>query len=629
VTPDDRRLPQARGILPIAAGFLLLAGIVLLTAWYVGKQQANTQAVQRTLEVQEKLTKVLSLVQDAETGQRGYLLSGVDAYLEPYQSALDAYDGCFEDLGTAIADNPRQQQTFNSLRAASDEKLVLLRSAIERFRAGDQAEVRGNVLSAQGKEVMDRFRAIVARMKGEEAALLAQRRSAADRAAVVLQVGILSSIVLVLILAAFVLFDARRRFTGVAAARDELATANRGLVEAAARYERLESQLRQSQKMEAIGQLTGGLAHDFNNMLAIVIGSLNLLKRRAGRGEFGDTDKYVNNALDGAERAATLTNRLLAFARQQPLSPEPTDPNKFVAGMSDLLRRTLGDDVQLETVLAGGLWRTHADASQLENALLNLSINARDAMPEGGKLTIETLNAHLDEAYAADHVGVPAGQYVLIAVTDTGTGMPKEVIEKAFDPFFTTKGTGKGTGLGLSQVFGFVKQTGGHIKIYSEPGHGTTIKLYLPRFLGAGDERGVPQKPVRETASGSPSELILVVEDEERMRQVAVESLRELGYSVLEADGAASGLRILDAEPGVALLFTDIVMPDVNGRKLADEAVRRRPELKVLFTTGYTRNAVVHNGLLDRGVHLIGKPFTLEQLAAKVREALGTPPRPT
>ena len=373
--------------------------------------------------------------------------------------------------------------------------------------------------------------------------------------------------------------------------------------------------------MEAIGQLTGGIAHDFNNMLAIIMGSLNLMKRRLERGATDDLPRLMASALDGTERASTLTNRLLAFSRQQALTPEPIDPNKFVAGMSDLLRRALGKAIRLETVLAGGLWRTHADQNQLDNAVLNLCINARDAMPEGGKLTIETLNAHLDEAYAAAHVEVPVGQYVLIAITDTGAGMSAETISKAFDPFFTTKALGKGTGLGLSQVFGFVKQSGGHVKIYSEMAQGTTVKLYLPRFMGP-DEPPPAILASAERAKGKPGEMILVVDDEERVRFLTVESLRDLGYAVRQADGAVAALQILDADPGVTLLFTDIVMPDINGRKLADEALRRNPGLKVLYTTGYTRNAIVHNGVLDAGVQLISKPFTIDQLAAKIREVL-------
>ena len=381
--------------------------------------------------------------------------------------------------------------------------------------------------------------------------------------------------------------------------------------------------LRQSQKMEAVGQLTGGIAHDFNNMLAVVVGSLDLLSRRLSDGD-ARAQRYLDAASDGARRAALLTQRLLAFSRQQPLQPEAIDANKLVAGMSDLLRHSIGADVRLETVLAGGLWRTHADPNQLENVILNLAVNARDAMPDGGRLTIETQNAHLDERYVAAHLGLTPGQYVLVAVTDTGAGMPTEIIEKAFDPFFTTKEVGKGTGLGLSQVYGFVKQSGGHVKIYSEPGLGTTIKIYLPRLLGASGVDTATQVAAP-LARGDSGEVILVVEDEPAVRQFSVDALSELGYRVLEADGAAAALGLIDAHPEIVLLFTDVVMPEVNGAKLAEEVRRRRPDIKVLFTTGYTRNAVVHNGVLDPGVELIGKPFNLEALAAKLRSVLEAP----
>jgi len=415
-----------------------------------------------------------------------------------------------------------------------------------------------------------------------------------------------------------------RWISWIASSEDDLvyATGRNVTVEKEAAAELLAAQeaLRQSQKMEAVGQLTGGIAHDFNNMLAVVIGSLDLLGRRLNGGD-ARAQRYVDAATEGARRAALLTQRLLAFSRQQPLQPEAVDPNALVAGMSDLLRHSIGADVRLETVLAGGLWRTHADPNQLENVVLNLAVNARDAMPDGGRLTIETQNAHLDDRYAAAHLGVTAGQYILIAVTDTGGGMTADVIEKAFDPFFTTKDIGKGTGLGLSQVYGFVKQSGGHVKIYSEPGHGTTIKIYLPRLQG-----GLEQHEDGETgaplARGESREVVLVVEDEPAVRQFSADALGELGYRVLEADGAAAALRLLDAHPEIVLMFTDVVMPDVNGAKLAEEARRRRPDLKVLFTTGYTRNAVVHNGVLDPGVDIIGKPFTLEALSEKLRTVL-------
>ncbi len=384
-----------------------------------------------------------------------------------------------------------------------------------------------------------------------------------------------------------------------------------------------EEALRQSQKMEAVGQLTGGIAHDFNNMLAVVSGSLELLGRRI---DPSDTRarRYAEAAGDAARRAAALTQRLLAFSRQQPLRPERIQPNRLVAGMSDLLAHSLGGAVRLETVLAAGLWPTNADPNQLENAILNLAVNARDAMSEGGRLTIETQNAHVDERYAAANPGLIPGHYVMIAVSDTGSGMAPEVAAKAFDPFFTTKAVGKGTGLGLSQVYGFVKQSGGHAKIYSEPGQGTSIKIYLPRLRGAAtqDEADEAVPPL---VLGDRHELVLVVEDEPAVRQFSVDALSELGYRVVEADCAAGALRLLETQPDVALMFTDVVMPEINGSRLAGEARRLRPDLKVLFTTGYTRNAVVHNGVLDPGVEMIGKPFSVEELAAKVRSILDAP----
>ena len=371
-----------------------------------------------------------------------------------------------------------------------------------------------------------------------------------------------------------------------------------------------EAQLRQAQKMEAVGQLTGGIAHDFNNMLAIVISSLGLLKRRLAKGDT-NVERFADSALEGADRAASLTHRLLAFSRLQPLKPEAIEPGRLVSGLSEMLTRTLGETIQIEAVLGAGLWRGHADPHQLESAILNLAVNARDAMPDGGKLTIETANADLDERYAAQHPGVASGQYVMIGVTDTGGGMPADIVAKAFDPFFTTKDVGKGTGLGLSQVYGFVRQSGGHVKIYSEVGHGTSVKLYLPRYIGEGAvaEAGAP----RPLAYADETITVLIVEDEPAVRRLGVEALTELGYRVLEADGAAGALRLLDKHDEIDVLFTDVIMPEVNGRKQAEEA-RRRPGLKVLFTTGYTRNAVVHNGVLDPGVELLSKPFTIDQL---------------
>jgi PAS domain S-box-containing protein len=379
-----------------------------------------------------------------------------------------------------------------------------------------------------------------------------------------------------------------------------------------------EDALRQAQKMEAVGQLTGGIAHDFNNMLAVVLSGLSLLQRRLEKGDT-DVDKYITAAREAANRAAGLTQRLLAFSRQQSLSPQALNANKMVSEMSELLRRTLGETIHLETVLAGGLWQVHADANQLENAVVNLAVNARDAMPEGGRLTIETANCHLDDAYASEHA-ITAGQYVMVAVTDTGSGMAPDVVAKAFDPFFTTKGVGKGTGLGLSQVFGFVKQTGGHVKIYSELGQGTSVKIYLPRFYGPAEP---PRRSISSNTSlGSTSEVVLVVEDDDQVRELTVEMLLDLGYGVIEARDGVDALRTLDLHPEICLLFTDVVLPGMNGRQLAEEASKKRPGLKVLFTTGYTRNAIVHSGMLDPGVNLLPKPATRDQMAAKIRSAL-------
>jgi PAS domain S-box-containing protein len=381
---------------------------------------------------------------------------------------------------------------------------------------------------------------------------------------------------------------------------------------------RAEDALRQAQKMEAVGQLTGGIAHDFNNMLAIVLSALDLLERRLQHGNT-DVEKYVSAAREGANRAAALTQRLLAFSRRQTLSPQPLSANRMVSEMSEILRRTIGETIRLETVLAAGLWKVHADANQLENTVINLAVNARDAMPDGGRLTIETANCRIDDAYANEH-GVSAGQYVMVAVTDTGAGMTPEVREKAFEPFFTTKGVGKGTGLGLSQVFGFVKQSGGHIKIYSELGHGTTVKIYLPRLYEQSEAPRVFAEA--ELQLGRQDEVILLVEDDAQVLDLSGQMLRDLGYGVLEARNGAEALLVLEQHPEVCLLLTDVVMPDMNGRELAEIATRRRPDLKTLFTTGYTQNAIVHNGVLTAGVHLLPKPATIEQLAAKVRAVL-------
>jgi PAS domain S-box-containing protein len=382
-----------------------------------------------------------------------------------------------------------------------------------------------------------------------------------------------------------------------------------------------EDQLRQSQKMEVVGQLTGGIAHDFNNLLTIIVGSLELLQRDFA-GQDQKASRRIEAALEGGRRATALTHRLLAFARRQPLAPKTLEVNRLVTGMSEILHRVLDEHIALELVCAAGLWRVKADGHQLENAILNLAVNARDAMPGGGHLTIETQNAILDEDYAAAESEVRPGQYVMIAVTDTGTGMTPDVAAKVFEPFFTTKPVGHGTGLGLAQVYGFIKQSQGHVKIYSEPGEGTTVKLYLPRLHGAEVPEAAP-RPEPAWEGENRDETILVVEDEPAVRDFTAEVLREYGYNVILAENAEAALPTIESPQRIDLLFTDVVLTGpMNGRQLAETFVTQRANVPVLFTTGYTRNAIIHNGRLDEGIAFLGKPFSATALARQVRKLL-------
>jgi signal transduction histidine kinase len=384
---------------------------------------------------------------------------------------------------------------------------------------------------------------------------------------------------------------------------------------------RAEEALLQAQKMEAIGQLTGGVAHDFNNLLAGISGSLELLEKRLTQGRLGETHRYIAAAQGAARRAATLTQRLLAFSRRQTLDPRPTDINKLVAGVEDLIRRSVGPNIDIEVAGAGGLWLTKIDPSQLENALLNLCINSRDAMaPGGGRLTIETANTWLDERAARERDLSP-GQYVALSVTDTGSGMPPDVIARAFDPFFTTKPLGEGTGLGLSMVYGFVRQSGGQVRIYSELGKGTTVRLYLPRLIGASE--AADESPLAAEIERGSGETVLIIDDEPTIRMLVAEILQENGYTAIEADSGPNGLRILQSDARIDLLITDVGLPGgLNGRQVADAARAVRPNLKVLFITGFAENGLIANGYLAPDMAVITKPFVLSALSQKIRDLI-------
>ena len=640
------RLPRVIAIAAVVAVLAVVGSFAVRGIRASAERESALKWERHTGTVLLETERLNARLRGAEATQRGFLLTADPTFRPKVRAEMAAARAHLAAIRRLTADNPRQQRNVADLTRLVEMRLKVIAHVGEVAAATGAVDIPAIV---GGTRLMEQVVARLAQVRAEEERLLTDRRAASteaeratDRANVWL--GIIG-LALVAAAASFGLAawaaSGRSRVEAARAAAlaesravlearvdertEELRAANAKLLAEAQTREEAEAQVRQMQKMESIGQLTGGIAHDFNNMLAIVIGSLDM----AGRRLDADPQRartYIANAEEGARRAAQLTARLLAFSRQQPLAPEALDVNKLVGETSELIRRTVGEQYRIETVLAGGLWRSFADKSQLENAILNLAVNARDAMGDNGKITLETSNTHLDEAYAAAHAEVKPGQYVVICVTDTGTGMPAHVIERAFDPFFTTKGVGKGTGLGLSQVFGFVKQSGGHVKIYSEEGVGTTIKLYLPRWFGEdGPARASATAPGTEVPRARGDEIILVVEDEQRVRHLSVDSLRELGYTVVQANDGEAALEQLGVQPRIDLLFTDIVMPGLNGRQLADRARAMRPGLRVLFTTGYTRNAVVHNGMVDPGVSLLSKPFSLRDLATRVRAILDTP----
>ncbi|WP_375458333.1 response regulator [uncultured Enterovirga sp.] len=434
-----------------------------------------------------------------------------------------------------------------------------------------------------------------------------------------------------------VIGEVRNREAGLRAALEErvaertqeLTDVNARLHTEAEERGRIEETLRQSLKMEAVGQLTGGLAHDFNNLLAAISGTLELMRMRMSQDRTADIGRYIDVAMTSVSRAAALTHRLLAFSLRQTLDPKPTDVNRLVAGMEDLFTRTVGPSIQVETKLAGELWPALCDPNQLENAMLNLVINARDAMPDGGRLMIETRNSVFPDWRSGASTlpaKVPAGEYMGLFVTDTGTGMFPDVIARAFDPFFTTKPTGEGTGLGLSMIYGFVQQSGGHVLLSSEAGQGTAVSVYLPRHLGLADGAREALAATK-TPDAEAGTAVLVVEDEVAVRMVIVEVLSHLGYRVLEAENGQSGLRIVETGVRIDLLLTDVGLPGgMNGRQLADAVRVQRPELRVLFLTGYAESAAVRNGRLEPGMEIMTKPFAVDALTAKIEGMLSNCP---
>jgi two-component system cell cycle sensor histidine kinase/response regulator CckA len=709
---------------------LLLIGVVSFLS--IRALIKNSDSVAHTQEVMAHAAHVGSLLADAETGQRGFLITGDPMYLEPYTTASGALRVEVDSLGLLTRDRVGQRARVARLRTLTNQRLAMLAEGIGNRRRGGVESAREWLINDRGRIVMDEARSVLQALRHEETVLLRQRDDAARRSSVAATALILLGSVIGIGAVAFatgmVRRDVRRRAEvesdlietrdqleqrvrertaeleavietsplPIAAidpkgnvtlwnhaaeqtfgySRDEMlgrpyhpvdaddrrnyeevlarvtagapvtAHETRGrrkdgspidlalysaplrapggrplgtLVVIADRTERirLEDRLRQSQKMEAVGKLAGGIAHDFNNLLTAITGYTDLLYLRLP-GDIGKRE--LNEIRKASDRAASLTRQLLAFSRQQVLQPKVIDVNEVVGNLSGMLGRLIGEDIDLVASLDREVGRVKADPFQLEQVLMNLAVNARDAMPRGGKLTIETANVVLDEHYTRAHPDVKPGPYVMIAVSDTGIGMDSETRSRIFEPFFTTKALGKGTGLGLSTVYGIVKQSQGHMWIYSEPGQGATFKVYLPLH-----EEGVEPPPVAPPARVVPRgwETILAVEDEESLLNLVAEILRDAGYNVIPAHGPKEALRVLlEHRDGIHLLLTDVVMPGMSGRALADQVTRDRPGIRVLYISGYTDNAIVHHGVLDAGVTFLQKPFTPDALIKKVREVL-------
>ncbi len=708
-----------------AAVLLLVCG---LTWDRLAAVQSEDGWVRHTYEVLASIKDLEISLRDAESGQRGYVMTGDERYLEPYIGAIGEIAVEQEALRRLATDNPLQQSRLRALAPLLRQRLDFMAEVRRVRRASGFEPALGLIRTGVGRNQMLRAQAILRDMTTAEQGLLERRLAAAARRGRWLSASALAGAALALLALAWAartlnaawirsrlteeeqrtlalrlrasldslsqgvaVFDADGLLTnwnrcfqvllrlpeplvargtsyaalaaccaeagpdrivleseaqiraGGARSRGEAVTYERTLaddhhlelrrtpmpgegfvltVSDMTKRMQAEAVLREAQKMQAIGQLTGGIAHDFNNLLTVILGNLESVQRKLP--DDHALQASIGRAVWASQRGASLTAQLLAFARRQPLAPAPVDLSRTVPDLVPLLSRTLGERIEVRFVGSAGLWHAMADAAQLENALLNLALNARDAMPDGGRLTLELANKVLDAAYARGHAEVTAGDYVMLAVSDTGHGMTAEVAARVFEPFFTTKPDGQGTGLGLAMVFGFIKQSRGHVKIYSEPDHGTSVKLYLPRAIG-----GTAALPGR---SSAPVELaraeatVLVVEDEPGVREITVAILRDYGYQVFEAADGQEAMALFDAHASeIDMLLSDVVLPGLRGREIAERITARRPDVKILFMSGYTENSIVHHGRLDDGVQLISKPFQREQLATKVAELLGLP----
>jgi len=711
---------QAASAALVVATVLVLLVLAILLTHRVGQSVDELQDLSESADqVGDSARGLLQALVDAETGQRGYLLTTQPAYLEPYWTSRQRVDRTLADLGTLAVRLAWLRADVDALKTYAGQKLAELDQTVTLASGGNREASLAIINGSVGKATMDAARDVIARVmahagqeRDERMGQAKERERAANLGALAAAVGgilLLGTATLALLLgqARLTRGQARERLQlerwqgtveslrdGIAVfdAQDRLLLWNQrlapisglppdllrsgtplaSLVAAGSEWQppllsgerptpggdslvgevrhdgrvlevwrsalpeggqmlavaditrrvQAEAIAQQAQKMETLGQLTGGVAHDFNNLLQVISANLELLADRLDGGEW--MRMRVAAAMEGVSRGARLTRHLLAFARRQPLTPEAIDPARLLSGLDEILRRTLGSRIELELVIAGGLWTLQADAQQLESAVLNLAINARDAMEENaqagaGKLTIEARNADLDDAYAAANAEVTRGQYVVIAVTDTGCGMTAAQAARAIEPFYTTKPEGKGTGLGLSMVYGFAKQSGGHFKLYSEPGYGTTARLYIPRTIGEPDTRAASQA----RAARAQGEVVLVVEDEPGVRGSVVQTLRGLGYVVHEAADASAAMRMLEHGLRPDLIFTDVMMPGPLGsRQMVTRARAMTPGVAVVFTSGYTENSIVHNGQLDPGVQLVSKPWRIDELAGRLRSAL-------